>query len=149
MNALLAKLTVKPLLCSIVALLLLVVVLAVCWGVDARTSTADLTTAQAAADVATTQMQSARARVQELTDANVGWRRTAGVLQAELKAAQEQVVTIRKQSEAAIVAAQARERDANQVLETFMARYAEQVKAAACAQALTNVEAVCPAFRGY
>lgn len=149
MKALIAGLTVKPLLYAVGALLAAIVVMSAAWYISARSAAADLSVAQAAADSANALLRTERTRTSELASANEGWQKTTGVLQAELKAAQDQVADIRQKSDAAVAAAQARAADANKTLKTFMDRYAVQVREPHCASALQQLEAACPAFSGY
>ena len=147
--SLLDKLAVKPLLYSVGALLLVVAILAIGWYVHATRLQADLDVQTMSASSASAAYMAGRTRVAELAAANEGWRETTTALQGELKRAQDQLVEVRRQGAAAVAAAEAKAADADRTLKTFMDRYAVQVKETACAQALQNVEAVCPAFRGY
>lgn len=147
--SLLDKLAIKPLLYAIGALLVVVAILAVGWYVHATRLQADLDVQTVSASSANAAYMTSRTRVAELTAANAGWQDTAIVLRGELKLAQDQLVTVRQQGQVAVAAAEARAADADRTLKTFMDRYAVQVKETACAQALQNVEAVCPAFQGY
>ncbi|KAF1697987.1 hypothetical protein CSC62_07530 [Pseudoxanthomonas jiangsuensis] len=149
MKSLLAGVTVKPLLYAVGVLLLVIATMAAVWWVQATTSSAALDVSKAAASACNAADTANRARVRELEAANQGWELTTATLQTELKAAQDQLVTVRQQGRAAVAAAEARAADADRTLSTFMARYAAQVKQAHCVQALQHVEAVCPAFSGY
>lgn len=144
-----ALLTTKPLLWAIGILSLVVIALAVCLVVVRANARADAATYEGAAAACTAQKSGATTRVAELASANAGYGRTIAVLQAELLAAQTQVVTLKRQSDGALAAAQAREADANKTLKQFMNRYAGQARETRCALALTEVEASCPAFSGY
>ncbi len=144
-----AALTTKPLLWAIGILSLAVLALSVCLVVVRADARADAATYKGAAAACAAQKSSATTRVAELTSANAGYGRTVAVLQAELKVAQGQVVTLKQQSDGAVAAAQAREADANQTLKQFMNRYAGQARETRCALALTEMEASCPAFSGY
>ena len=147
--SLLDKLAVKPLLYAVAALLVVILAMSGIWYVTAARSAANLSVAEANASSAEAAWKGERTRVSELTAANAGWQDTAATLQGELKLAQDQLVTVRQQGAAAVAAAEAKAADADRTLRTFLDRYAVQVKETACAQALQNVEAVCPAFRGY
>ncbi|MBD9368853.1 hypothetical protein [Xanthomonas sp. XNM01] len=147
--SLVSKLTVKPLLYVAGGLFAALVATATGWWIDHTTAAADLSVQAAAAASANASDQANRTRVRELQAANAGYASTVGALQAELRRAQAQVVTVRRQADQAVAAADARAADADHVLKTFMDRYAVQVKQTHCAQALMHVEAVCPAFSGY
>lgn len=144
-----SKLTVKPLLYAIGVLLVALAATGTGWWIDHATAAADLSVQRAAAASANASDQANRTRVRELQAANAAYGTTVSTLQDELRAAQDQVTTIRQQAESAVAAADARAADADHVLKTFMDRYAVQVKQTHCAQALMHVEAVCPAFSGY
>jgi hypothetical protein len=103
----------------------------------------------AAAASASAAYTASRTRVAELTEANQGWVDTTAVLQAELKTAQDQLVIVRGQGEAAVAAARRRADEADRVLATFLGKYSAQAREPTCAQALQTVEAACPAFEGY
>lgn len=145
----LARLTVKPLLVAAVALLLLNGAQALVAWASNNQHRADLSVAKATAESCQAHYTAVAGDLERATAANVGYQETVSTLQAELKTAQDQAVTLRAQGAQAIAAAEARARDADQVLSTFMERYAIQVKQTACAQAMQQVEAVCPAFSGY
>lgn len=147
--SLIDKLAIKPLLYAIGALLLMTAILAVGWYVHAAKLQADLDVQTVSASSANAAYMTSRTRVAELTAANKGWQATTSTLRDEIKRAQDQLVEVRQQGAEAVAAAEARAADADRTLKTFMDRYAVQVKETACAQALQNVEAVCPAFRGY
>ncbi len=144
-----SALTVKPLLWTIGALVVVVIALSVSLFVTRAAAAADAATYEGAAVACTAEKGGATTRVAELATANAGYSRTVEVLQAELRAAQGQVVTLKQQSDTALAAAEAREADANQTLKQFMNRYAGQARETRCALALTEVEASCPAFSGY
>ncbi|MGE8210946.1 MAG: hypothetical protein ACN6RH_15740 [Stenotrophomonas rhizophila] len=144
-----ALLTTKPLLWAIGILSLAVIALAVCLVVVRASARADAATYEGVVAACTAQKSGATTRVAELASANAGYARTVAVLQAELLAAQAQALTLKRQSDGAVAAAQAREADANTTLKQFMNRYAGQARETRCALALTEVEASCPAFSGY
>lgn len=146
---LLSTLTVKPLLWAIGALVVVVIALSVSLFVTRAAAVAAAARYEGAAVACTAEKSGATTRVSELATANAGYSRTVEVLQAELRAAQGQVVTLKQQSDTALAAAEAREADASQTLKQFMNRYAGQARETRCALALTEVEASCPAFSGY
>ncbi len=143
------KLTVKPLLYALGATLLACLALGISFWAYSVKATAKIADADHNAEGWRTLYSSANTRVSELQAANKGYGETVATLQVELKRAQDQAVVVRQQSEAAVSAAEAAKLDADKTLNTFMDRYASQVKVTSCAQALQNVEAVCPAFSGY
>lgn len=142
-------LTAKPLLWAIGALVVVVIALSVSLFVMRAAAAAAAATYEGAAVACTAEKSGATARVSELATANAGYSRTVELLQAELRTAQGQVVTLKQQSDTALAEAEAREADANRTLKQFMNRYAGQARETRCALALTEVEASCPAFSGY
>ena len=146
---LLSTLTVKPLLWALGALAVVLIALSVGLFVTRAAAAAAAATYEGAAVACAAEKGGATTRVAELATANAGYTRTVEVLQAELRAAQGQVVTLKQQSDTALAEAEAREADANKTLKQFMNRYAGQARETRCALALTDVEASCPAFSGY
>lgn len=144
-----AAITVKPLLWMVGVLAIAVAALSVGLVVVRANARAAAATYEGAAAACTAAKEGATTRVAELASANAGYGRTVAVLQAELGAAQGQVVTLKQQADSAIAAAEVREADANRTLKQFMNRYAGQARETRCALALTEVEASCPAFSGY
>ena len=143
------KFAVKPLLYVVGALLLVIAAMAGIWAVTAARSSAALSVSEANASSASAAWEAARTRVGELTAANRGWEKTAGLLQTELKVAQDQLVQLKAQNAEAVAAAEAKAADADRTLSRFMDQAAAQAREPTCAQALQHVEAVCPAFEGY
>jgi len=145
----LATLTVKPLLYAVGALLLALAGVLVAWFVHATRLQAQLDVQTSAASSANAAYMAGRTRIAELTSANDGWLNATTVLQGELKNAQEQLVVVRAQGDAAIAAAQQRERDANRTLDAFMTKARAQAREPNCAQALSALQLACPAMEGY
>jgi hypothetical protein len=144
-----AALTVKPLLYVVGVLVLTVAGMAVALALKSADSRAAAATADGLLTSCSASRDGAVIRVQELVKANAGYGETVAALRSELRLAQQQAVTLRVQSEAALAAAEAREADANLTLAQFMNRYASQARETRCALALTEMEASCPAFSGY
>ena len=144
-----SALTVKPLLYAICALLLVVAGMAVALALKSADSKTAAATAGGLMASCSASRDGAVIRVQELVKANAGYGETVAALRSELRLAQQQAVTLRIQSDAALAAAEAREADANQTLAQFINRYTSQARETRCALALTEMEASCPAFSGY
>jgi len=141
--------TVKPLLYVIGILLLTVTGLAVALALKSADSEAAAATSEGLLATCAAGRDGAVTRVQELVEANAGYGETLATVRSELRLAQQQTVTLRVQSNAALAAAEVREADANKTLAQFMNRYASQARETRCALALTEMEASCPAFSGY
>lgn len=144
-----SAITVKPLLWVIGILALVVIALSACLVVVRANARAAAAAYVGSATACSAEKEGALRHAAELLAANAGYGRTVSVLQEELQVAQEQVATIKQQSDSAIAAAKAREDDADRTLKQFMNRYAGQARETRCALALTEVEASCPAFSGY
>lgn len=145
-------LAVKPLLWICGALL------AACLGMAlvVQASRAEVSVAEAERDTAnallaarTTERDAALARVGELATANVAWSRAADTLQAELDRAQGDIKALDAASREAVARARAEARDADTTLKRFVAQFATESRRPACAQALTQMEAACPALSQY
>lgn len=147
--ALVAKLTVKPLLAAAGVLLLVVAALSAALAVQHYRHAAALATVQSQASSEQARADAAGTRVDELTAANAGYGDTVASLQAALQHEQVQCVAVRQQSAKAVATAKAQAADADAALKTFTTRYASAAAAADCAQALNRLEAACPALRSY
>lgn len=149
MSGILAKLTVKPLLCACGLQLAAIVALGgVLWAQDTwhEGRLADM---RAQRNGAQSSVDAWRTRAQELEAANFAHQSVNDTLRRLLDEAQGEAVRLQEAGRAAIAAAQAREADANRTLDAWMDRYADQVRAGHCAAALNAVQDACPAFQGY
>lgn len=150
--SLLARLTVTPLLYSCGALLLIVLGLGVALKLksgEVSVAEAATATAEADRDAARTERDSWKQHAIDLKAANRGYANVVGVLKQELALAQTEASRVEQAGQKAVEAAQADARDAERALTRMAAQFQTQSRKPACAQALAQMEAACPAFRGY
>jgi hypothetical protein len=150
--SLLDKLTIKPLLWAIAALLVLAVgqfVLLQLAQAEATSARAGRDTAKADLATRTTERDAYKGRVAELEVANAGWKDAFAVVQGELAQAQQDLRRLDAASRSAIAAAKAAATDADRTLTKFVAQFATESRRPDCAKALATLEAACPALSTY
>jgi hypothetical protein len=150
--SLLDKLTIKPLLWAIAALLLLAVgqfVLLQLAQAEATWAQAERDTAKAELATRTTERDAFKGRVADLEVANAGWKDAFAVVQGELAQAQQDLRRLDAASRSAIAAAKAAATDADRTLAKFVAQFATESRRPDCAKALATLEAACPALSTY
>lgn len=145
-------LTVKPLLIAIGVLLVAVVGLSIAvkvYKAEAAAAVAEREAAQALVDARTGERDAFADRVDELVRANRAWSETVDAVTAELERAQAEALRIGEQSRRAVATARAEAADADRTLKRFVDQFAAESRRPACAQALAQMEAACPALRNY
>lgn len=150
--SLLDKLTIKPLLWAIAALLLLAIgqfVLLQLAQAEATSARAERDTAKADLVTRTTERDAYKGRAEELELANTGWKDAFAVVQRELTQAQQDLRRLDVASREAIARAKAAATDADRTLTKFVAQFATESRRPDCAQALATLEAACPALSTY
>ena len=144
--------TVKPLLWAIAILLLVAGGLAIALNVahaDARAASAERDAALAERDARTGERDGFAQRVEELAKANLAWSNAAKTLQGELDRAQREGRRLDAENRRAIASARAEAADADRTLKRFVDQFASESRRPACAQALNQLEAACPALSTY
>jgi hypothetical protein len=149
MAGILSKLSVTPLLYAVGVLLVACAGLGGALAVQHQVHGGQLATVAAERNDARTSAAAWRTRAGELTAANAAHRHANDTLQRLLTEARGENVRLQDEGRAAIAAAQAAAADANRTLDTWLARYADQVRTGDCASALNAVQQACPAFNGY
>ncbi|UZW62755.1 hypothetical protein [Lysobacter enzymogenes] len=150
------SISVKPLLYVIAALGLLLVLTNVGWGLHASAldlqrdvAVANKDSALALADALKVERDAWKNKAGELKVANLASQKTVDHLKAELELAQGEKRRLQAEGQEAVAAAQAEANDADHALRDFINRYAQQLRNADCAGALSVVQQSCPALEGY
>ncbi|MDH5832166.1 hypothetical protein QFW80_16735 [Luteimonas sp. M1R5S18] len=149
MAGILSKLSVKPLLYAVGVLLVACAGLGGALAVQQRWYGGQLATVTAARNTAQVSAEAWKVRAGELDLANAAFQDVNETLQGLLAKAQGENTRLQDEGRAAIAAAQAAAAAANRTLDTWLARYADQVRKGDCASALNAVQQACPAFNGY
>lgn len=149
MAGVLSKLSVKPLLWAVGLLLVACAGLGGTLAVQQRWYGGQLATVAADRDEARVSAAAWRTRAGELDMANAAHQHANATLQRLLTEARGENTRLQDEGRAAIAAAQAAAAEANRTLDTWMDRYADQVRVGDCASALNAVQQACPAFNGY
>lgn len=150
--SILSRLTVTPLLYACGALLALSLGLGVALKMahsDSRAAKADTATAVAQRDSAVTERDAWKADAVAATAANAAWEKTAQDLQAEIQRQQDEARRSEAANQQAIAAARAAYLDADRALDKFTRQFQTESRKPHCAQALSAMEAACPALRDY
>lgn len=152
MTGILPGATTRWLLCIIAALVVLALGLYVYadrLGSRLDVANASSSSAMSLARSYQTEKDAWKLRAEELAISLDAHQRANATLFDELKRAQEDAVTLRKQDARALARAHAELAEANRTLAGFVDRYHAQVRVPACEQALNQLEAACPALSGY
>lgn len=116
---------------------------------DVATAKADVATQKAEVTRVSGERDTATRRGTDLAAASRSWERVAGERLVLLDQAQKENTRLEADNAKAVAAAQAKQRDAERTLESFMSRYAAQIRAPDCAAALAQVDRQCPNLRDY
>lgn len=147
-----AKLTVTPLLYACGALLLIALGLGVALKVatsNAAAAESATTAAHAATTAVRTERDAWKREAQTLKAANTAWGDVVKTLKVELAAAQGEARRVSAEGQRAVAQARDAARDAERTLSIMATQFQAQSRKPACAHALANLEAACPAFSGY
>lgn len=154
--SLLESLSVKTLLYALAALALLLVLTNVGWSLHASAldlqrdvAVANKDSALALADGLKVERDAWKNKAGELEIANLASQKTVDHLKVELDLAQGEKRRLQAEGQKAVAAAQAEANDADRALKDFINRYAQQMRNADCAGALSVVQQACPALEGY
>ena len=150
--SILSKFTVTPLLYACGALLVLALGLGVALKIeraDSRAAEADTATALAQRYAAVTEREAWKATATAATTANAAWQKTSQELQAEIQRQQDETRRSEAANQQAIAAARAAHLDADRALAKFTRQFQTESRKPHCAQALSAMEAACPALRNY
>lgn len=105
---------------------------------------ADVATAEAAVATVTGERDAAKKTATDNFNASEGWKKIANERRDLLIACQNENTRMREENDQAIEDADAKRKDAERALKTFIEKYAADVRTPDCAAARRELDAKCP-----